>query len=173
MNATDTYWQSYLWAKPEADLEDSANPYPKIGYEQYLPTDPQHPRAFIPNYVRYAKRKEVGFRCVVTGWHESDYFQDVCGHGPIRLVGRLTVDHIIPGALGGLTTDDNIQMVSEFANTKKGSNQINNEELRKRLLEHHTRVELPDDVLAVLRKYNITYYRIGNGGHRHRFRYKL
>lgn len=173
MNATDTYWQQYLWAKPEADAEDMLNPFPKIAYEQYLPADPQHPRAFIPNYVRYAKRKELGFKCAVTGWSETDYFQDVTGHGPIRLVGRLTADHIIPGASGGLTTDDNIQMVSEFANTKKGSKLISNEELKERLLEHHQRIELPEDVLAVLRKYNIVYYRMGNGGTRHRFRYKL
>ena len=173
MNATDTYWQQYLGYKEEADAEDALSPYPKIPYEQHLPTDPSHPRAFIPNYVRYAKRKQAGFRCAVTGWHEADYFRDVSGRGPVRLVGRLTVDHIIPGALGGLTTDDNIQMVSEFANTKKGSNQINNEELKIRLSEHHQRVELPEDILAMLRKYNITYYRIGNGGHRHCFRYKL
>jgi len=158
----DKYWEKYHWAIPYAEAEDKTNPIPATPYRQYLPTDPSHPRAFIPNYVRWAKRYLAGFRCLITGWHETDYFQDIDGRGPIRLVGRLTADHKLPGSLGGLTTDENIQMISCFANTKKGNSGITNEELTERLLKTHKKLELPEDLKQSLQKYNITIYRVGN-----------
>lgn len=158
MDITDEYWKQYLPFKEQADAEDASNPNPPVAYRQYLPTDPSHPRAFIPNYVRYAKRQAAGFRCPITGWHETDYFQDISGTGPVRLVGRLTIDHKLPGALGGLTTDENIQVMSEFANCKKGSLAITNEDLTTKILATHKRVILPGDLYHHLKLYNITKF---------------
>lgn len=166
MDATDEYWQKYHWAREFADLEDATNPTPMIPYKQYLPPDPAHPRAYIPNYVRWAKRKELNFTCPITGWKETDYFQDIPKRGPVRLVGRLTADHKLPGALGGITSDENIQMICEFANTKKGSSAITNEELTAKLLSTHQKIEEPAELFEMLRRYNITQFRVGNANSR-------
>lgn len=160
MDITDEYWKKYLWAKEFSDAEDAATPM--IPYRQFLPNDPQHPRAYIPNYVRWAKRKELNFTCPITGWKETDFFQDIHHCGPVRLVGRLTVDHIVPGALGGLTTDENIQMICEFANTKKGSKSMSNDELREKLLTTHYKLDQPQELFEMLRRYNVTHFKVGN-----------
>ncbi|VVB52890.1 Uncharacterised protein [uncultured archaeon] len=163
MDLTDQYWEKYLWAKPFADAEDLDSLIPLVPYKQYLPSEPTHPRAFIPNYVRWAKRKELDFTCPITGWKETDFFHDIAGNGAVRMVGRLTVDHIIPGSLGGMTTDENIQMISEFANVKKGNRQITNQELREQLLSTHKKVdERYDELLSVLRKYEVNQFRMGS-----------
>ena len=159
------YWRQYEWAIPLAEAEEKTSPTRDVDYKQYLPEDPTHPRAWIPPYVRYAKRKAVEFTCPITGWHENDYYQDYQGKGPVRQVGRLTMDHHIPGAIGGLTTDENIRAICMLANTKKGSTAITDEELRDRILRSYHKLNLHEDVLhafEVLKLHNIPYYRIGD-----------
>lgn len=163
--ANDRYWSQYDWARPLAEEEARTNPDififdPQRDYRQYLPTDPTHPRAFIPPHVRYAKRKQVGFTCPITGWTEKDWYRGVSG-GPFRKVGPLTIDHIIPGALGGLTTDENIRAISALANSKKGHKSISDEELRAQLFRGYKIVSMPDDLEAILTKYGIMQYKIG------------
>ena len=162
-NLNDQYWSKYDWARPFAEEEARKNPEildPQHDYRQYLPLDPTHARAWIPPHVRWAKRKEVNFTCPITGWKETDWFRSH-GGGPYRRVGTLTMDHIIPGALGGLTTDENIRAVRELANTKKGHKTISDEELRDNLFRAYKTVYMPEDLLAMLDKYVITSYKVG------------
>jgi hypothetical protein len=154
------YWAKYDWAREFADLEAQADD-PKKDYRRFLPLDPTHPRAWIPQHVRWAKRKAVDFRCPITGWHELDYYQDVQKRGSIRAVGTLTMDHILPGSLGGLTTDENIRAFSELANTKKGNLTVTDEELRDRLLAVYYRVDIPADLYEQLRKYKVVQFKVG------------
>lgn len=158
------YWSMYHWAIAPSTSEESLFPTVEIDYKQYLPMDPSHPRAWIPNWVRYAKRKQVDFTCPITGWKETDFFQDQQRRGPVRLVGKLTMDHILPGSLGGLTSDENIRAISELANTKKGNQPISDEELRERLHSSHMVLDLPEDqkqALLFLISNKITYFRMG------------
>jgi hypothetical protein len=90
-----------------------------------------------------------------------DYYQDVQKRGPIRAVGTLTMDHILPGSLGGLTTDENIRAFSELANTKKGNLTVTDEELRSRLLTVYYRVDIPADLYEQLRKYKVVQFKVG------------
>jgi len=152
------YWAQYHWAIPYADAEDRAALATATDYKRYLPQDPTDPRAWIPTFARYAKRHQVNFTCPVTLWKETDYFQDIAGQGPIRFVGRLTVDHIVPGARGGRTTDDNTAMICEFANVKKGSDDVSYDALRQRLLSTHRKIEEPAELLDMLRKYQVTRF---------------
>jgi hypothetical protein len=157
------YWQKYDWARPFADEEARQTPEilaPQFDYKQFLPLDPTHPRAWIPPHVRWAKRKQVDFTCPITGWKESEWFRGN-GGGPYRKVGILTIDHIVPGASGGLTTDENIRAISALANSIKGSKTITDEELRLRIHGSFTRVYMPEDLLAMLEKYVITMYKVG------------
>lgn len=158
------YWSKYHWAIDPSIGEDSLFPASEVDYKKYLPLDPTHPRAWIPNWVRYAKRLESNFTCPITGWKETDFFQDKSGRGPVRIVGKLTMDHTIPGAMGGLTTDENIRAISELANTKKGSLLVSDEELRQRLHHTHQKLDLLPEVekaLLYLMSQGITYFRMG------------
>jgi hypothetical protein len=161
--ANDRYWSKYDWARPFAEEEVRENPdildFQK-DYRQYLPLDPTHPRAYIPAHVRWAKRKSVDFRCPITGWSETDWYRGI-GGGPFRRVGLLTMDHIIPGAAGGQTTDENIRAICSLANTRKGSKQITDEELRRQLSNSYKLIEMPKDLLEILNKYAITQYKVG------------
>lgn len=164
MDETDLYWQKYDWARPLAEAEIARlaiPPDPQREYKQYLPSDPSHPRAYIPSYVRWAKRNEVGFRCPITGWLESDWYRPIHG-GPFRKVGMLTMDHIIPGAQGGLTTDENIRAICSLANSKKAHKTISDEELRAKLQAAYELVVMPSDLVVVLEKYAITQYKVGS-----------
>ncbi len=155
------HWQQYLWAEAEANLEIERLEIKEIDYKQYLPEDPTHPRAWIPAFVRYAKRKQVNFICPITGWKENDWYRGL-GGGPFRKVGMLTMDHIIPGAAGGLTIDDNIRAVCYLANSKKGHKQITDQDLRRQILNSYRLVDMPIDLLEVVNKYGITQYKVGN-----------
>lgn len=162
MDQTDLYWQKYHWARPFAEEELKLATKTEMDYRQYLPPDPSHPRAYIPSYVRWAKRQYVGFVCPITGWRESDWFRGTTStNGPFRRVGMLTMDHIIPGAAGGLTTDENIRAICSLANSKKAHKQITDEELRDKLLTAFVKVDMPEDLLTVLEKYGITQYKVG------------
>ena len=145
----------------EAANAEERNTPADIDYKKYLPTDPTHPRAWIPPFVRYAKRSAVNFTCPILGWAETDYYRGITGNGPVKRVGILTMDHLIPGAAGGLTTDDNILAFSALANTKKGHSAIKDDELRERLLASYERIDIPEDLLAMLKKYNISQFKIG------------
>jgi hypothetical protein len=161
--ASDQYWSKYDWARPFAEEEARQSPEildPAHDYKQYLPADPTHPRAWIPPYVRWAKRKAVDFACPITGWKESDWFRGI-GGGPYRKVGTLTIDHITAGANGGLTTDENIRAISYLANSIKGHKDVNDEDLRKRIFGSYKVVFMPDDLLAMLDKYGIVVYKVG------------
>lgn len=157
------YWKQYDWAKPLADEELRLNPVtePREDYKQFLPPDPSHSRAWIPPYVRYAKRSQVQFICPITGWGENDWYRGKHGNGPFKKVGILTMDHIIPGAAGGKTTDENIRAISLLANMKKGSKQVSDDKLRESILVAYELVTMPEDLLIVLIKYGITSYRVG------------
>lgn len=161
--ASEKFWEKYDWAIPFASEELRLNPMKDSSddYRKYLPLDPTHPRAWIPPYVRWAKRKEVDFKCPILGWAEGDYYQGINGGGPIRRVGVLTMDHLIPGATGGRTTDDNIRAFSALANTKKGHSTITDAELRERLLASYIKLDLPEDLMIVLKKFNISQFKIG------------
>lgn len=163
MDTHEEYWKQYDWAKTLADEELRLNPIvsQKEDYRQYLPIDPTHPRAWIPPYVRYAKRAQVQFRCPITGWLETDWYKDTHGKGPYKRVGVLTMDHILPGAAGGKTTDENIRAISLLANMKKGAKQISDEHLRESIFIAYKLVELPEDLLTVLTKYGISSYKVG------------
>lgn len=160
--SSNSYWKKYDWARPFADEDERLNPTadPSREYRQYLPLDPTHPRAWIPPYVRWAKRKQVNFQCPITGWKETDWFRGIQG-GPYRRVGVLTMDHILPGAKGGLTTDENLRALSSLANTKKGHREISDEQLRLNILSAYKVVFMPEDLLKVLTEYNITQYKVG------------
>lgn len=162
MDANDEYWQKYDWARPFAEQERIVNVTVENDYRQYLPSDPSHPRAYIPAHVRWAKRYQVGFTCPITGWRESDWYRGITSlTGPYRRVGVLSIDHIIPGSAGGLTTDENIRAICSLANSKKAHKQISDEELREKLLASFVKVDIPEDLLIVLEKYGITSYKIG------------
>lgn len=130
-------------------------------YKKYLPADPTHPRSFIPLYVRYAKRALVGFRCPITGWKETDWYRDKQGRGSFRFVGRLTIDHILAGANGGLTTDENIRAISMIANSKRGSRTVSDEELGNAILTAYERVDPPEELVDLHKKYGIIEYKVG------------
>jgi len=154
------YWQQYHWAIPLADAEERMFPRSEMDYKQFLPADPTHARAWIPDFVRYAKRAAVNFRCPISGWLETDWYRGI-GGGPFRKVGSLTMDHIVPGAAGGLTTDENIRAMSFLANSKKGHKLLTDEELSRQIHSSYRIVEMPADLLEVLNKYGITQYRLG------------
>lgn len=90
--------------------------------------DPAHPKAPVPEWVRFAKRKKQNFRCHILGWAESDWMRNKQSR-EIQQVGMLTVDHVLPAAHGGMTTDVNTLMVAEIANNKKGSKMKSYEEM--------------------------------------------
>jgi hypothetical protein len=98
--------------------------------KKFYALDPSHPKAFIPDWVRYAKREKQNFRCHVLGWHEKDWIFNK-NSGELKQVGILTVDHTLAGANGGLTTDANTIMIASFVNTKKGSKMRSYEEIRE------------------------------------------
>ena len=163
MTEHDEYWKKYDWARELADTELRLNPAPDKAddYKQYLPDNPAHPRAWIPPHVRYAKRREVGFRCPVTGWSEGDWYRGAFGNGPYKRIGILTIDHILPGAAGGMTTDENTRAISLLANMKKGAKQISEEDLRRQILQSYKLIEMPIDLLEMLNKYGISQYKVG------------
>lgn len=130
---------------------------PEEDYKRYLPANPSHPRAFIPYDVRFAKRKDQGFRCAITNWHETDWVRDKQHQGPIRLVGVLTVEHIIAGSI---TADNTIKMACGFVNAKKGSRKVSYEQMREHILNVYELVEPPADLLDMLKKYQIREFRI-------------
>lgn len=92
--------------------------------------DPSHPKAIVPEWVRFAKRKNQDFRCHILGWKESDWMVNKTSR-EIQQVGMLTLDHTLAAAHGGLTTDANTMMVAEIANNKKGSKMKSYEEMRQ------------------------------------------
>src|SRR5579863_2685684 len=165
---TRKYWiaQNSRYATTMNDsgfLEDQELKKKKLSgenYIKYLPTEPSHHRAHVPDDVRYAKRKDQGFRCAIRGWRETDWVQDKQKRGPVRRVGVLTVDHIIPGAKGGMTTDENIKMVCEFVNAKKADKEITYEQMRDRVLGAYELVELPVELEQILIKYGVREYRV-------------
>jgi hypothetical protein len=106
--------------------------------------DPAHPKASVPDWVRWAKRKKQDFRCFILGWHENDWMLNKQS-GEIQQVGILTLDHTLAAHHGGLTTDANTKMIAEIANLKKGCKLKTYDEMRQFL---HTIYELyiPDPV---------------------------
>jgi hypothetical protein len=91
--------------------------------------DPSHPKAPVPDWVRWAKRDKQQFRCYVLGWHETDWMRNKLS-GSIQQIGILTLDHTLAAANGGLTTDANTMMIAEAVNQKKGSKVKTYEEMR-------------------------------------------
>jgi len=161
---SDAYWSQYNWARPFAEEEARSAPEildPQHEYRQYLPADPQHPRAWIPPYVRWAKRRAVDFICPITGWKETDWYKGTYGRGPYRKMGTLTMDHIVPGANGGLTTDENVRAISYLANSVKGHKEMTDEELCRRILGSYQVVFMPEELLQILNKYAIVSYKVG------------
>lgn len=126
-------------------------------YKRYLPEDPSHPRAFVPYDVRFAKRKDQGFRCAITGWHEADWVRNKQKQGPVRLVGVLTIEHIIPGSK---TADDTIKMACGFVNFKKANRKISYEDMRAHILSVYEIAEIPEDLLGMLKKYQIREFKL-------------
>lgn len=119
--------------------------------------DPNEHGAYIPPYVTFALRREQRFRCYVTDWLESDWIINK-DSGAVRQVGRLTVDHILAGAHGGTNHPQNLRMVCDIANGKKGSRIVPYEHIREHLLEHYKLyVPTPEILVAVeqLRKQKI------------------
>jgi hypothetical protein len=154
------HWAKYLPFEAQSEAEERMFPTRNIEYKQYLPVDPTHSRAWIPPFVRYAKRAQVNFICPITNWKETDWYRGI-GGGPFKLVGPLTLDHIQPGAKGGLSTDENIRAISMLANTKKGHKTISDEDLRNSILSSYSLVSMPPDLNEVLAKYAITLYKVG------------
>ena len=116
---------------------------------QFNALSPSHPKATIPEWVRFAKRKKQSFRCFVLGWRESDWMLNRQS-GEIKQVGTLTVDHTIAAANGGLTTDANTKMIASVANSKKGSKPKTYEELREHLLNiYELYVPNFDELMAI------------------------
>lgn len=162
----DEYWSSYHWAKQEAFDEKMKRtefvPPQNDGYDYgNHPIDPSHPRAYIPEYVRWAKRRDVNFKCPVTGWAETDFYQGNNSCGPIYMVGVLTMDHIIPAASGGLTTNENLRAMSQLVNTLKGKTNQTDLELQTRVFGSYKLVEPPTDLKTMLIKYWITRHYTG------------
>jgi len=139
--------------RPEIGRITGGNP---VSYKTTSP-DPSAHRAYIPEDILFAKRKDQGFRCSITGWHETDWVQDKQHRGPIRQVGKLTVEHTIAG---DITADDTITMACGFVNSKKGKKVIILEDVRRIVLNAYEIVEPPVDLLAVHAKYNVTEYKI-------------
>ena len=98
--------------------------------EKLFALDPSHPKAPVPDWVRWAKREAQGFKCYVLGWYENDWIRNKAS-GDIQPVGTLTLDHTLAAANGGLTTDANTKMIAEIANLKKGSKLKTYEEMRE------------------------------------------
>jgi hypothetical protein len=126
-------------------------------YRIYLPKEPSHPRAFVPYDVRFAKRKDQQFRCAITGWHEQDWIRDKQHQGPIRLVGVLTIEHVVAGSP---TADDTIKMACGFVNGKKGDRRVSYEKIREYALDAYELVEPPADFLEMLTKYRVREFKI-------------
>lgn len=165
--ATRAYWiaqhprYASTFLDPDFIAEQEAKkalPGPKEDdYRIYLPKDPSHPRAFVPYDVRFAKRKDQGFRCAITGWHESDWIRDKQHQGPIRLVGILTIEHVIAGSP---TADDTIKMACGFVNGKKGDRRISYDDMREHILAVYELVEVPADLLEMLKKYQVREFKL-------------
>ena len=120
--------------------------------------DPSHPKAPVPEWVRFAKRQKQQFRCAILGWQENDWMINKMS-GIIQPVGVLTVDHVVPAAEGGLTTDANTLMVAEIANNKKGCKLKSYEQMREHLHSVYDLYEPTiEELLAFksLRQKNIT-----------------
>lgn len=103
---------------------------------KYLPSDPSHPRAYVPPYVLFKMRRDQNFTCHVLGWGEEQWYIHK-ETGVVRQVGKLTKDHTLAGANGGLTHQNNLKMVAEIVNSRKGSRFVTYEELRKHFLEYY------------------------------------
>lgn len=111
--------------------------------------EPSHPKAPVPDWVRFAKREKQGFRCYILGWHESDWMFNKQS-GEIQQVGVLTLDHTVAAANGGLTTDANTMMIAEIANLKKGSKKKTYEEMREFLHSvYELYVPTSEEIIAI------------------------
>jgi hypothetical protein len=111
--------------------------------------DPSHPRAPVPDWVRFAKREKQGFRCHILGWHELEWMFNKQS-GEIQQVGMLTLDHTLAAANGGLTTDANTMMIAEIANSKKGSKMKTYDEMREFLFSiYELYVPTLDEIIAI------------------------
>lgn len=165
---TSDYWQLYAATKQDLDYKaeqkrkksEDVAPLRGEGYDprKHHPADPSDPDAYVPAWVRFAKRKLVNFKCPVTGWRETDWIQPLNG-GRTRLVGELTLDHRLARAKNGRTTDDNTRMVASLANSKKGDRDLSDEQIRANLANGYKIVEPPTDLLPMLQKYGIKEYR--------------
>lgn len=167
---TKNYWNQYAGtrqdpeykAEQERKKRDNVAPLRGEGYatqRSTVPADPSDPDAYVPHWVRFAKRKLVGFKCPLTDWKETDWIQPISG-GKIRLVGELTLDHRLARSKNGRTTDENTRMICGLANGKKGNRNKTDEEISANLLDNWKVVEPPDDLLAMLNKYGIREYKI-------------
>jgi hypothetical protein len=111
--------------------------------------DPSHPKAPVPDWVRWAKREKQQFRCYVLGWHENDWTKNKVT-GNIQPVGMLTLDHTLAAANGGLTTDANTMMIAEAVNQKKGSKSKTYEEMRQHFyLIYELYIPSTEEIIAI------------------------
>jgi len=111
--------------------------------------DPSHPKATIPEWVRWSKRKKQQFRCYVLGWHETDWMINKLTRN-IQQIGVLTVDHFVAGANGGLTTDLNTTMLAEIVNNKKGSKVKTYEDMREHFYSVYEQyIPSPEEMIAI------------------------
>lgn len=165
---TQRYWQQYISTRqdPEYKAEQEQKKRDVVAplrgeYDpkKHSPADPSDPNAYVPAYVRFAKRKLVNFTCPITGWRETDWIQPING-GKIRLVGELTLDHKLARSRNGRTTDENTRMICGLANGKKGDRQKFDNEIRMNIVSNWRVVEPPQELLSALTKFGVREYRI-------------
>ena len=116
--------------------------------------DASHPKAPVPEWIRFAKRKKQDFRCAILGWQETDWMINKMS-GNIQQVGMLTVDHVIPAAQGGLTTDANTLMVAEIANNKKGCKLKSYEQMREHLHSVYELYQMSAEELIAIESFRL------------------
>ena len=113
--------------------------------------DPTRPDASVPYYAQRAMVELNNFVCPVLGLKEGESVQI---KGRLRII-KMVTDHIIPEVDGGLTTPENIRMVSMIANELKNRFKLSDEQVRARYAESgYTRYEIPVEHLAVFQMYN-------------------
>jgi hypothetical protein len=127
--ADDPQYQREILEANEEQIKKGHRPYDP---EKFGPIDPAHPYAYTPRYVTFKMRREQGFRCFVMDWHEDDWVINRLTN-EVRLVGKLTRDHTKAASRGGETSAENLKMVCELANRKKGMKLITYQDLRENL----------------------------------------
>lgn len=165
---TQQYWQQYLATRqdPEYKAEQERKKREVVaplrgGYDpkKHSPADPSDPDAYVPPYVRFAKRKLVAFTCPITGWKETSWIQPING-GKVRLVGELTLDHRLARSKNGRTTDENTRMICGLANGKKGNRDKTDEQIRANLVNNWKIVEPPAKLLEAMLEFGVREYKI-------------